>query len=82
MKSVKKGDLVYVPSHTLLFRFEGGVVTEHITTHQPAPALMVSDDCEDMMGVAGQPYCEILYGGRRWSIPKHRAYALNKTAIA
>ena len=61
MKKLRKGDLVYLPSEVILFKFdEGAAFTNRITkTPKPMTTALVSRD---------NNLCEVLYNGEIWSV--------------
>ena len=68
MKSVKRGDLIYVPSSVRLVRRDGkGYPTDYVVLDQPASLLVVD--------IAGNSY-EVLYDKKRWLVEKRKTYGV------
>ena len=61
MKKLKKGDLVYLPSEVILFKFgkDAMVANRITTTSKPMTTALVSQV---------DNLCEVLYNGEIWSV--------------
>ena len=67
MKKLKKGDLVYLPSEVILFKFgKDAVVANRITTtSKPVTTALVSQV---------DNLCEVLYDGEIWSVEMNNIF--------
>ena len=67
MKKLKKGDLVYLPSEVILFKFgkDAMVANRMITTSKPITTALVSQV---------DNLCEVLYNGEIWSVETNNIF--------
>jgi len=67
MKKLRKGDLVYLPSEVILFKFgkDAMVANRMITTSKPITTALVSQV---------DNLCEVLYNGEIWSVETNNIF--------
>ena len=67
MKKLKRGDLVYLPSEVILFKFgeDAMVANRMITTSKPMTTALVSQV---------DNLCEVLYDGEIWSVETNNIF--------
>ena len=67
MKKLKRGDLVYLPSEVILFKFgkDAMVANRMITTSKPMTTALVSQV---------DNLCEVLYNGEIWSVETNNIF--------
>jgi len=61
MKKLKKGDLVYLPSEVILFKFGKDTTVANRITKTPKPMTTALVSQVDNL-------CEVLYNGEIWSV--------------
>mgnify|MGYP001197993249 CR=1 FL=1 len=66
MKTMKKGDLVYIPSEVKLVQFaEDDSVSRYTRTEKPINCLIEN---------VGQNWYRVIYQGERWSVKAKHVY--------
>ena len=67
MKKLKKGDLIYLPSEVILFKFgkDAMVANRITTTSKPMTTALVSQV---------DNLCEVLYNGEIWSVETNNIF--------
>mgnify|MGYP006405876641 FL=1 len=67
MKKLRKGDLVYLPSEVILFKFgkDAMVANRITTTSKPMTTALVSQV---------DNLCEVLYNGEIWSVETNNIF--------
>jgi hypothetical protein len=67
---MKRGDLVYIPSEVILYRYNGsqGVLSDYIKLEKPSSAVIVDDEYGT---------CSVFYQGQTWFVSGKHVYPLN-----
>ena len=67
MRKLKKGDLIYLPSEVILFKFDKGAPFANRTTKTPRPMTTALVSQADNL-------CEVLYNGEIWSVETNNIF--------
>ena len=81
MRKLKKGDLVYLPSEVVLFKFEksnrwGDIPFVNKTTQTSKPTTTAFVGLNK--GLRGNGLCEVLYQGEVWSVEANKVFRRTK----
>jgi hypothetical protein len=67
---MKRGDLVYIPSEVMLYRYNDnqGVLSDYIKLDKPSSAVMLDSEYGT---------CSVLFQGQTWFVNDKQVYPLN-----
>ena len=71
---MKRGDLVYIPSEVMLYRYNDnqGVLSDYIKLDKPSSAVMLDSE---------QETCSVLFRGQTWFVSGKHLYPLNNDIL-
>ena len=71
---MKRGDLVYIPSEVMLYRYNDkqGVLSDYIKLEKPSSAVMIDDEYGT---------CSVLFRGQTWFVSGKHVYPLDNNIL-
>ena len=71
---MKKGDLVYIPSEVMLYRYNDnqGVLSDYIKLEKPSSAVIVDSEYGT---------CSVLFRGQTWFVSGKHVYPLDNNIL-